>query len=117
MLDPENAFTREWPRKQNFNVREDLAELLEHMDSLLRPVLWKRNSKELGFLGLFSDGAPSKDGGGNYWLRCSRGFYTSLNESMASLESLIDEMGDEVDINTKHIVNQTYRRLSDCMNL
>jgi hypothetical protein len=81
------------------------------MDSLVKPAIWKKGSKELGFLGLFTDN------GGNYWLRCSRGFYTSLNESLASLETLIDEMGDDIDIGIKHIVNQTYRRLADYMNL
>jgi HrpA-like RNA helicase len=110
-LDPENAVKREWPRKKNFSSAGDLAALLEHMDSLAKPALWKKNSKELGFLGLFTDGQ------GNYWLRCPRGFHTSLNESLASLEALIDEMGDEVDIEKKHIVNQAYRRLSDFVNL
>jgi HrpA-like RNA helicase len=106
-LDPENALKREWPRKRNFNSGEDLAALLEYMDSLVKPVLWKKGAKELGFLGLFTDGA------GNYWLRSSRGYHTSLNESLASLEALIDEMGDSVDISVKHTVNQTYRRLSE----
>ncbi|MDR0290448.1 MAG: ATP-dependent RNA helicase [Treponema sp.] len=105
-LDPENALTREWPRKQNFNSSENLAALLEHMDSLVKPVRWKKNSKELGFLGLFTDGEH------NYWLRSSRGFHTSLNESLASLEALIDEMGDDVDAGMKSVVNQAYRRLS-----
>jgi HrpA-like RNA helicase len=106
-LDPENALKREWPRKQNFNSGKDLAALLEYMDSLVKPVLWKKGAKELGFLGLFTDG------GGNYWLRSSRGYHTSLNESLASLEALIDEMGDSVDVSVKHTVNQTYRRLSE----
>jgi hypothetical protein len=106
-LDPENALRREWPRKENFTASENLAALLPFMDSLLRPAQWKKNSKELGFIALFTDGA------GNYWLRCSRGFHTSLNESLASLEALIDEMDDNVDIGLKHVVNQTYRRLSD----
>ena len=110
-LDMESTMGREWPRKKNFSSTEDLAALLEYMDSLVKPTLWKKNSKELGFLGLFTDGQ------GNYWLRCPRGFHTSLNESLASLEALIDEMGDEVDIEKKHIVNQAYRRLSDFVKL
>jgi HrpA-like RNA helicase len=110
-LDPENAFSRQWPRKKNFSSADDLAALLEYMDSLARPAPWKKGSKELGFLGLFTDGE------GSYWLRCSRGFHTSLNESLGSLEAIIDEMGDGVDIGMKHIVNQTYRRLSDLLTL
>jgi len=76
------------------------------MDGLVRPAPWKKNAKELGFLGLFTDGD------GNYWLRCSRGFHTSLNESLASLEALIEEMGDGFDAGAKRVVNQAYRRLS-----
>jgi hypothetical protein len=106
-LDVENAFTRSWPRKETFNSQNNLASLLNHLDDLAKPVTWKKNSKELGFLGLFTDGE------GNYWLRASRGFHTSLNESLSSLETLIDELGEEVDIEKKHIVNQCYRRLSD----
>jgi hypothetical protein len=108
-LDVEGAFDRTWPAKKNFNSGEDLAELLEHLDSLVKPALWKKGGKELGFLALHTGGE------GNYWLRCSRGFHTSLNESLASLEALIDELGDNVDIERKHLVNQTYRRLSDLL--
>ena len=105
-LDPENALAREWPRKRNFSSADDLDALLGHMDSLVRPALWKKNARELGFLGLFTDGD------GSYWLRCSRGFHTSLNESLASLEALIEETGDGLDAGVKRVVNQTYRRLS-----
>ncbi len=106
-LDVENAFSRALPRKVTFNSQKDLAALLNHLDGLAKPVVWKKNSKELGFLGLFTDGE------GNYWLRASRGFHTSLNESLSSLETLIDELGEEVDLEQKHVVNQCYRRLSD----
>ncbi|MDR0321920.1 MAG: ATP-dependent RNA helicase [Treponema sp.] len=107
VLDAESAFSRAFPRKENFNSRKNLSTLLKHLDNLVKPVVWKKNSKDLGFLGLFTDGA------GNYWFRASRGFYTALNESLSALESLIDEIGEEADIEQKHIVNQNYRRLSD----
>ncbi|MDR0487184.1 MAG: ATP-dependent RNA helicase [Treponema sp.] len=107
VLDIDNALKREWPRKGNFNSREDLAALLDHLDDLAKPVVWKKGSKDLGFLGLFTDGE------GGYWFRASRGFYRSLNESLSSLESLIDELGEEAAAETKHVVNQCYRRLSD----
>ena len=106
-LDVENIFSRTWPHKESFNSQNDLAALLNHLDDLAKPVTWKKNSRDLGFLGLFTDGE------GNYWLRASRGFNTSLNESLSSLETLIDELGEEVDLEKKHIVNQCYRRLSD----
>jgi ATP-dependent helicase HrpA len=106
-LDVDNAFSRDWPHKKNFNSNENLSGLLKHLDSLAMPVIWKKGVKHLGFLGLFTDGA------GNYWFRALRGFYKSLNESLSSLETLIDDLGEEVAIEQKHIVNQCYRRLSD----
>jgi RNA helicase HrpA len=130
-LDVEGALERRWPRNRTFNSRENLDALLEELPSLLNPAPWKLGqdsrgngsggkaikagpaskaglaSKALGFICLFTDGE------GNYWFKCSRGFHTGLNESLASLESLIDELGEEVDPAKKHIVNQAYRRLSD----
>ncbi|MCL2209273.1 MAG: ATP-dependent RNA helicase [Treponema sp.] len=107
VLDIENIFSRTWSYMENFNSLTDLSALLKQLDNLVRPVVWKKDARDLGFLGLFTDGE------GNYQLRASRSFHTSLNESLSSLESLIDELGNEVDIEQKHIVNQCYRRLSD----
>ncbi|MDR2608302.1 MAG: ATP-dependent RNA helicase [Treponema sp.] len=109
-LDIDGALERDWPRKENFDSHRDLDAILEQMDKLVNPAPWKKGSRELGFISLFTDGE------GHYWFRCSRGFHTSLNESVSSLEALIDELGEEVDIEKKHIVNQTYRRLSDYLS-
>jgi HrpA-like RNA helicase len=109
-LDIDSVFSNgrnAWPRKGTFNSKENIAALLEHLDSLVRPVIWKKNSKDLGFLGLFTDGA------GNYWFSASRGFHTSLNESLSSLDMLISELDEAIPVEQKHIVNQCYRRLSD----
>jgi HrpA-like RNA helicase len=114
-LEIAGALDRRWPRKRHFNSQEDLPGLLEQLPALVNPAIWKQGAdgpekKELGFLCLFTDGR------GNYRFKCSRGFHTALNESLASVEALIDEMGDEVDIESKHIVNQTYRRLSEYLS-
>ena len=93
--------------RERFNSSSDLDGLLAVMPNLVKPALWKQGKKELGFTSLCTDG------NGNYRLGCSRGFNTSLNESLASVETLIDELGDDVDLEKKHIVNQTYRRLAD----
>ncbi|MDR2176883.1 MAG: ATP-dependent RNA helicase [Treponema sp.] len=106
-LDLDGALERGWAGKRAFNSRTGLEALLKELPGLLRPALWKPGSGTLGFTGLFTDGQ------GSYWFKCSRGFHTSLNESLASLETLVDELGDDVDMNKKHIVNQVYRRLSD----
>jgi hypothetical protein len=133
-LDVEGALERDWPRTGTFNPRENLDALLKELPKLLNPAPWKLGhrenkggskgkvgsaskagftskaglaSKALGFICLFTNGE------GNYWFKCSRGFHTGLNESLSSLETLIDELGEEVDVSKKHIVNQVYRRLSD----
>jgi len=106
-LETETAPGRSGTQKVNYNSGSGLDELLAILPGLVKPALWRKGKKELGFTSLFSDG------NGNYWVRCSRGFHTSLNESLSSLETLMDELGEDVDIEKKHIVNQTYRRLSD----
>jgi HrpA-like RNA helicase len=118
-LEIDGALDRVWPRKITFNSRENPEALLAQIPLLVTPAVWKlggrakggqppvSGTKELGFICLFTDGE------GNYWFKCSRGFHTSLNESLSALETLIDELGDEVDVEKKHVVNQTYRRLSD----
>jgi hypothetical protein len=95
--------------------------LINELHLLMTASLWKEKEKkkpkdqkesrrEIGFIGLFSDGM------GAYWFRVSRGFYTALNESLSSLENLIDELGEDVPIEQKHVVNQAYRRLSDMLS-
>jgi hypothetical protein len=106
-LDIDGALNRSWPRKAGFNVRENPGGILSRLPDLVNPAIWKQGKKELGFICLFTDG------NGNYWFRCSRGFHTSLNESLAALETLIDDLGDASDGETKGVVNRTYRRLSE----
>ena len=106
----DDALTRTWDRKGNYHSESNLDELLHILPMMVQPALWKRGKKELGFTGLFTDGD------GNYWVRCSRGFHTSLTESFSSIETLISELNDSGDQalnrNQKHILNQCYRRLS-----
>jgi HrpA-like RNA helicase len=109
-LDLNGVLEKKWPSKKHFNSWDTLDELLEQLPVLLSPALWRKNRKELGFLSLCNEGD------GVYRIVCTRGFHTGLNESLASLEALIDEMGEDVDNEIKRIVNQTYRRLSDMIS-
>jgi HrpA-like RNA helicase len=112
-LDLERALEKKGHSRKTFNSRENLDELTAELPRLVTPALSssKKNGerKELGFICLCTGGS------GNYRLKCSRLFHTALNESLASLEELIDELGDDVDIGKKHLVNQSYRRLSDLL--
>jgi hypothetical protein len=110
-LEIEGALNRKWFGKKSFKSYSNPDTLLAVLPNLVKPGLVKadgqRGKKELGFLCLFTDGE------GNYWTKCSRRFHTSLNESLASVETLIDELADHVDTEKKRLVNQCYRRLSD----
>jgi ATP-dependent helicase HrpA len=95
-----------WPRKENFVSSERAADLVKNLKYLFRVTVAKEKSKELGFICLFTDGA------GQYWFKCSRGFHTALNETIASLESLIDETSDTLEPSLKEEVSVLYRKLN-----
>lgn len=77
----------QWNRKLNINLNDEGAAetLTAAIKTILKVVVAKQKSKEYGFICLFTDGSD------NYWLKVSRGLSTALNESLASLESLVDK--------------------------
>ena len=74
---------------------------------ILRVAIAKQKSKELGFICLLTDGR------GTYWQKVSRGFATALNESLSSLETLIDEATGILTEEQKLKLNSVYRKLND----
>jgi RNA helicase HrpA len=99
-----------WPRKQNFVSSENASDLVDNLDWIFRVTVAKQKSKELGFICLFTDGQ------GQYWFKVSRGFHTALNESIASLETLIDETSDSLAPESKEKVSALYRKLNSFFN-
>jgi len=110
-LDPENDIKREWPKKRQFNVNDDLKGLIAVLDNALRASYWKPKQAELGFISLFTDSA------GSYWFRVSRGLHTAINETLASLEALVDDISDIASPAEKEAVGALYRRLSEFFSL
>ena len=104
-LDPLADLARPWPRNVNLNVAEERDKILESLGHVLQVAEWRRESPELGFVTIFTDGE------GAYWFRVSRGFHTALNESLSSLESLADELGEEARKEDREKVSALYRRL------
>ncbi|AEE16827.1 helicase-related protein [Treponema brennaborense] len=100
---------KDWNRKLNVQLsREgDAAQLIRALDLILKTATAKTKSKELGFICLFTDGH------GSYWFKVSRGFATALNESLSSLETLIDETAGTLDDTQKTKLNAIYRKLND----
>lgn len=104
--DPKADLAQGKPKRNNYNSQENPGKLLAALDDVLRLTEVKAKSGELGFICLFTDGQ------GNYWFKVSRGFLTAVNESLASLESLIDELGEQVDAKDREKVSALYRKVS-----
>ncbi len=117
-LDPEADLAQPRVSRRNYDSRDDAADLVQALDCILMLTPGKTSSggkaakrsqagsTELGFVGLFTDGQ------GSYWFKASRGFHTALNESLASLESLVDELPGDAEAGWKEKVSGLYRRLS-----
>ena len=100
---------KSWPRKMNINIHEEgsILELIKNVEFIMRVTVAKSASKEHGFICLFTDGK------GTYWFKVSRGFATAINESIASLEKLIDDAENRnLDEAQKEKVNMIYRLLN-----
>jgi ATP-dependent helicase HrpA len=105
-LDLEADLAREWPRRRNFDAKEEQGQLIAALDHVMQVSKARDKTAELGFVALFTDSE------GTYWFRCSRGFHTALNESVASLESLVDELGERTSDEDRERVSSLYRKLS-----
>ena len=92
--------------KRNFDIHEDGAaeKLIGELHKILR-ITMSRKTKDYAFIALFTDGR------GTYWFKMSRGFATALNESLSSLESLVDEHVD-FSVDGKERINEVYRLLN-----
>src|SRR5512137_2662056 len=105
-IDVEADLAREWPRNRNFVVGDEQAALVAALDHVLQVSRAKDKTGELGFVALFTDRS------GTYWFRCSRGFNTAINESVSSLESLVDDLAEDSSPEDREKVGALYRKLS-----
>src|SRR5574344_1780838 len=108
VLNLEPVTENKWQRKLNINILDEggREKLVNVLDCVMRVTVAKSNSKELGFICLFTDGH------GTYWFKVSRGFTTALNESLSSLEKLIDDTNADMNAPQKEKVNMVYRVLN-----
>jgi hypothetical protein len=100
---------RDWVGKLSFTVPQQAADLVEMLPSILQLAPAKRNAKNLGFLALYGHAD------GKYWFKPNRSFFNAVQESLASLEQLIDELDEAGKDGYSAQVGATYRRLLDIM--
>ncbi|MBS7260797.1 MAG: ATP-dependent RNA helicase [Treponema sp.] len=99
-----------WNRKANINLYDgnenSKRQVLTAVSVILRVALAKQKNKEYGFITLFTDGK------GNYWQKSTRGFSTALNESLASLETLIEEPDISWTDEEKEVISKALGKLN-----
>lgn len=86
ILSPETHFREHWPKTAKvspWELPDEVSSLLGYMPGI-SPV--KKNDRELGFISLYTDNQ------GLYWLKAVKNFSSSLSDSLASLDSLFDDL-------------------------
>jgi RNA helicase HrpA len=94
------------PRKKNYQLPDDQGALCADLTTVLKLTRLKKSSKNLGFVELNTDSV------GDYWFRPQRSFYTAVYDTMAALETLADDLPEEVDQDCAAAISSTYRRLT-----
>ncbi len=98
-----------WPKGAHLEYLRDSREIVRHIPFLLHPCRKVKAKHKLGFLTLLTDGE------GHYWFSGYRDFTQALEESVSSLESLIDEDVNILDEEQERVVNETYRHLTELL--
>jgi len=101
---PEKNYSTENPKHMN--------ELAENMHILLKiSAAGKRKKSSYGIITLQTDGE------GHYWFRSVGNFTNAVNESLASLELLADQVSEEMSGDQWGLVNKAYRRVDSFISL
>ena len=109
-MDPDRDFISKGLPRAGFKEADQTDALCGHLDKLLKlsPLTKKgQRGNQLGFVGLESDGR------GQYWFRVNRSWGGALENSLSSLEMLMDSVA----LQNKKVknLNATYRRLTDLL--
>ncbi len=107
LVNPDRGILREAPKTRNYDIARDLPELCARLGDILALCPGKKRDAGLGFLCLHTEGH------GVYWFRCAVNFGMVVSVSLASLEALADELGEDTDERYVQQVNAAYRRLAE----
>ena len=104
-LNLDEDIVSDWPKKDNFSSG-DLPALSAKLDTVLKLSPGSKKGGGLGFISL------ETDRNGRYWFKNTRSFNAAVNQSVASLELLADELKDDVGVETERRISGLYRKLS-----
>jgi ATP-dependent helicase HrpA len=105
-----DRIVEKWPRETRFEYTRDSNRIVQHIPFLLQPCRKAKSKSKLGFFTLLTDG------NGEYWFSSYRDFTQGLEESISSLETLIDEDMNNLNREQERVVNKAYRRLTNLLS-
>jgi HrpA-like RNA helicase len=108
-VNPDKDIVHEWPRKKEFDSAGGRGELVRSLEFILKIARLKKGGKVFGFLALHT-GAN-----GSYRYKAVKTFPGALETSLASLETLADELEGEHTTELAATVGSVYRRLTAIM--
>ncbi len=108
-IDPEQGIWESWPAGRTYLFASKAGELAGLLEDLLRLCPVKRGGRRLGFATLHTDGK------GTYWFKSEKSLLTARLESLASLECMVDEPGDQLDAAQRETVARLYHELSELL--
>ncbi len=110
-LSADPTVMKDWSGKLTYTLPEGAADLVNALSHILELAPVKRNTKQLGFLALYAH----RDG--RYWFKPNRNFFNAVQESLGSLEQLIDELDEAGKDGYSAVVGSSYRRLITIMEM
>lgn len=112
ILSPEKRLDLNWKGRRNLNSGKGLSVLIGEIETnLLKLVVLKKNSPQLGFVSLNTDAT------GNYWFQVSKNFFSACESSLGSMEVLIDEIRNDSRKGNLTPLNAVYRTVSSYLDV
>jgi len=109
ILNIEEGILDKWPKNVKFYYIEDSYRIVKFIPHLLSLCKKKGIKNKLGFLTLLTDG------NGYYWYNCYKDYVQALDESVSSLESIIDEDVNVLSGDQEKVVNEAYRKINELL--
>ena len=106
-LNPKKDIIQGIPKKTyNSQNPQHMRELADNIDILMKiSSAGKRKKQDFGFIALQCDDE------GHYWFRALGKFTRAVNDSLASLEVLADDVSEEIPAESWEKINKAYRRV------
>ena len=105
-----DGLLEEWPKGIQFNYIRNPFELIKYIPNIMKLCRKSKTTRKLGFLTLVTNGS------GIYWFSCYKNPLQAIEESISSLELLMDENIEVLNNELPKKINETYRKILELLN-